>query len=299
MTHFLVHTDGAAKGNPGPAGIGVALYRDGEAEPVAVIGESIGEATNNVAEYRALVRGLSEALLRGADSVEIRTDSELMARQIQGRYKINSPLLLPLHAEALALLRRFDRAAVKYVPRGENALADRLANQGVAAAKPGAGDAKAGGNDGAAARTAPAPPAEDAPGFRHSHSTTVDGETLVWNVERLWEAARDLPVRPVLLDSVSECLDADCWFGGQAPTGRQVAEHARRIYEADFSHPIILSASGQLMDGGHRIARAWLEGRTEIDAVRFEHDPVPDVRRPAESAAARKPRKPRRKKPEA
>ena len=66
MTKLILHTDGAAKGNPGPAGIGVALYRDGETEPIATIAESIGDATNNVAEYQALLRGLSEALERGA-----------------------------------------------------------------------------------------------------------------------------------------------------------------------------------------------------------------------------------------
>ena len=132
MAKLILHTDGAAKGNPGPAGIGVVLYRPGEDEPVAAIGESIGTATNNVAEYRALLRGLSEALLRGADEIEVRTDSELMARQLSGRYKVTSPLLLPLHAEARRLLARFERATVTHVLRGKNALADQLANQGVA-----------------------------------------------------------------------------------------------------------------------------------------------------------------------
>lgn len=132
---LIIHTDGAAKGNPGPAGIGVALYRDGEDEPLATIGESIGEATNNVAEYRALLRGLEEALLRGASEVEVRTDSELMARQIAGRYRVTSPLLLPLYQEAGRLLSRFERARVTHVLRGGNALADKLANQGVADGK--------------------------------------------------------------------------------------------------------------------------------------------------------------------
>ncbi len=131
MSKLVVHTDGAARGNPGPAGIGVALYRPGEDDPIAVIAEGIGTATNNVAEYKALLRGLSEALLRGADEVEVRTDSELMARQISGRYKVASPQLIPLHAEARRLLARFARAAVIHVPRKQNALADKLANQGM------------------------------------------------------------------------------------------------------------------------------------------------------------------------
>lgn len=130
---LILHTDGAAKGNPGPAGIGVVLYRDGdESEPVAAIGEYIGETTNNVAEYKALIRGLSEALLRGAARIEARTDSELMARQIAGRYKVSAPHIIPLHAEARRLLARFADARVVHVLRGKNALADKLANQGVA-----------------------------------------------------------------------------------------------------------------------------------------------------------------------
>ena len=71
-------------------------------------------------------------------------------------------------------------------------------------------------------------------------------------------------------------FDQDCWFDGQAPTCREVAEHARRIQQADLSHPVILAADGRLIDGGHRIAKAWLEGRQVIDAVRFEVDPEPD-----------------------
>ncbi len=132
---FLLHTDGASKGNPGPSGIGVAFYRHGETDAFATLAEYIGETTNNVAEYKALIRGLEEALLRGADEVEVRTDSELMARQIEGRYKVTAPLILPLYSQARRLLARFSRAAVVHVPRAQNALADKLANQGVDAGK--------------------------------------------------------------------------------------------------------------------------------------------------------------------
>jgi hypothetical protein len=71
-------------------------------------------------------------------------------------------------------------------------------------------------------------------------------------------------------------LEQDCWFDGEAPTIRQVAEHSRRIQDADFSHPVILASDGTLMDGGHRLAKAWLDGRAAIAAVRFEADPPPD-----------------------
>jgi ribonuclease HI len=83
------------QGQPRPGGHRRGLVSRRRSEPLAAIGENIGKTTNNVAEYQALIRGLREALLKGADQIEVRTDSELMARQIQGRYKVNSPDLLP------------------------------------------------------------------------------------------------------------------------------------------------------------------------------------------------------------
>jgi len=114
------------------------------------------------------------------------------------------------------------------------------------------------------------------------YDTGPDGETLVYNVERLWELAGQLPIQQIALCEVEGELDyAYCWFKTKHPTPREVARHARLIYEADFSHPIILSASGLVMDGVHRIARAWLEGCATIEAVRFEQDPEPDAILPA------------------
>lgn len=108
------------------------------------------------------------------------------------------------------------------------------------------------------------------------HTRTVPGGRGLWWTGRLWALARDLPVRQVALADIPE-LELDCWFQGRhAPTVREVAEHARRINAADLSYPVILAADGRLMDGGHRLAKAWLEGRTHIDAVRFEADPEPD-----------------------
>lgn len=82
-------------------------------------------------------------------------------------------------------------------------------------------------------------------------------------------------MRRVAISDIEE-FDMDCWFNGTAPTCREVAAHARRINQADLSHAVILSADGQLMDGGHRIAKPWLRGDTEVDAVRFAVDPEPD-----------------------
>jgi ribonuclease HI len=133
---FLLHTDGASKGNPGRAGIGVAFYRDGEPQPFHTLAERIPDTTNNVAEYTALLRGLQTALEHGADEVEVRTDSELMARQIAGQYQVKSADLLPLFQEAKRLLARFDKAKVVHVRRELNKMADQLANQGISASLP-------------------------------------------------------------------------------------------------------------------------------------------------------------------
>ncbi len=107
------------------------------------------------------------------------------------------------------------------------------------------------------------------------HSRTVPGGRAFFLTERLWDLAKDLPVVSIAIDTINE-FDQDCWFGGGPVTCRMVAEHAGRIQRADLRYPVILSADGRLMDGGHRIAKAWLHGDTMIDAVRFTVDPEPD-----------------------
>lgn len=124
---LVLHTDGAARGNPGPAGIGVVI-EDDAGVTLAEVGEYIGETTNNVAEYRALLRALAEAKRLGADYVEIRSDSELLVRQISGQYRVKHPNLVPLHQEATSWLKGFGGFSVVHVPRAENARADALAN---------------------------------------------------------------------------------------------------------------------------------------------------------------------------
>ncbi len=122
--------DGASKGNPGAAGIGV-LVTTPDGETVVEIGEGIGMTTNNVAEYKALIRGLEESLERGAVRVVVQTDSQLLARQMEGRYKINAPHLQELQREATMLCQRFPRGVtLTHVLRAGNARADALANQG-------------------------------------------------------------------------------------------------------------------------------------------------------------------------
>lgn len=100
---------------------------------------------------------------------------------------------------------------------------------------------------------------------------------LAWDVDRLVELSAHLPARDVPVESIRE-LDEPFWFGGQGsiPTVRAVAEHARLIEETDLRHPIILGADGRVMDGMHRVAKAYLEGRATISAVQFDEDPEPD-----------------------
>ena len=130
MNEIILFIDGASKGNPGAAGIGV-LVTDAEGATLAEIGEGIGQTTNNVAEYRALIRGLEEARSRGAGRVTVHTDSQLMARQMEGRYKINAPHLRALQQEAAALCRLFPGGVtLTHILREGNARADHLANQG-------------------------------------------------------------------------------------------------------------------------------------------------------------------------
>ena len=126
----VLYTDGGARGNPGPAGIGVVL-QDGEGRVVAEIAEGIGYATNNVAEYRALVEGLELALAHGCTELEVRIDSKLVAMQVEGRWKIKSDSLRSLAVRARSLLDRFGQVSISQVPRLENVRADRLANIGM------------------------------------------------------------------------------------------------------------------------------------------------------------------------
>jgi ribonuclease HI len=125
-----LHVDGASRGNPGEAGFGVHVA-SAEGETIAGLYGYLGRATNNVAEYQALLHGLRFALERGAREVRVFSDSELLVRQLAGRYRVKSPGLLPLFREAQSLLARFGTARVSHVPREENREADALANRAV------------------------------------------------------------------------------------------------------------------------------------------------------------------------
>jgi ribonuclease HI len=124
---LVIHVDGGSRGNPGPAAIGVVVS-DSEGAVLEEVAERIGVATNNVAEYRALLKGLERAAALGASEIELVNDSELVARQITGAYKVKHPAMKPLYAEAVAALRQFERSRIRSVPRAQNARADELVN---------------------------------------------------------------------------------------------------------------------------------------------------------------------------
>ncbi|WP_417915202.1 ribonuclease HI family protein [Candidatus Electronema sp. JM] len=127
---WTLFTDGASRGNPGPAGAGAVLF-DAEGRELAARSLHLGCCTNNVAEYRALLLGLQTAVEQGCARIAIRLDSELIVRQLQGRYQVKNEALKPLFADVKRLLARLDSWSVAHVPREQNKRADQLANRGV------------------------------------------------------------------------------------------------------------------------------------------------------------------------
>jgi ribonuclease HI len=125
---LVVHVDGGARGNPGPAAIGVVID-DASGTRLEALAERIGVTTNNVAEYRAVLRGLERARALGAEEIELIGDSELVARQLTGAYKVKHPAMKELHQQASRALARFTRWDFRTVPRAENADADALVNE--------------------------------------------------------------------------------------------------------------------------------------------------------------------------
>jgi ribonuclease HI len=128
MSKVTVNVDGGARGNPGPAAIGVVV-RDAGGEVLEERGEKIGRATNNVAEYRALLLGIERAAALGASELELVGDSELIVRQVEGRYKVKDATMKELHGEVKKALAPFASWSIRHVRREQNSDADRLVNQ--------------------------------------------------------------------------------------------------------------------------------------------------------------------------
>lgn len=127
---FIIHTDGASRGNPGNAGIGVVILNKNR-HVIEEIGRFIGRSTNNVAEYQAMILAAQKAVEYNAGKVTFKTDSELLVRQINGMYQVKSSNILPLYKELMAFLNKIPAWKIQHVRREENAHADALANQGI------------------------------------------------------------------------------------------------------------------------------------------------------------------------
>jgi broad specificity phosphatase PhoE/ribonuclease HI len=130
----IVEADGGSRGNPGPAGYGAVVWSDDHQRVLAEAKASIGRTTNNVAEYRGLIAGLEEAAAMGATEVVARLDSKLVVEQMSGRWRVKHPDLIPLRQRAIELADRFDGISFGWIPRAENAHADKLANEAMDAA---------------------------------------------------------------------------------------------------------------------------------------------------------------------
>ena len=130
MSRFTLYADGAARGNPGQAGAGAALV-DAEGNVVAERMRFLGHATNNVAEYTALIIGLEEARRRGIHELDVRMDSLLVVEQMRGKWKIKHPNIVPLAARAIRLLSEFAHVDIRHIPRERNTIADVLSNRAI------------------------------------------------------------------------------------------------------------------------------------------------------------------------
>ncbi|HEX7589268.1 MAG TPA: ribonuclease HI family protein [Anaerolineae bacterium] len=127
MARLILFTDGAARGNPGPAAMGVVLT-DAKGKVIEEHGRVLGEMTNNEAEYRALLWGVERAQANLANEIEVRSDSELLVRQLKGIYRVRAANLKPLFEQARSALARFERVSIHHIPREQNRRADALAN---------------------------------------------------------------------------------------------------------------------------------------------------------------------------
>jgi ribonuclease HI len=128
LARLIIYTDGASSGNPGPAAIG-AVIQDGQGRVISRISRRIGRATNNQAEYRAIITALGEAVRLGAGEVDIKSDSELVVKQLKGRYRVKKATLRPLYQEVVKLVGSLEAFSITHIPREQNREADRLANR--------------------------------------------------------------------------------------------------------------------------------------------------------------------------
>jgi ribonuclease H / adenosylcobalamin/alpha-ribazole phosphatase len=204
VDRVVVEADGGARGNPGPAGYGAVVRDAGSGEVLAERSESLGVATNNVAEYSGLIAGLRAAEALGAREVDVRMDSKLVVEQMSGRWQIKHPGLRPLAAEAAALVRQFDAVRFGWIPRERNKHADALANRAM--------DEAAGRRPKAAAEPAPAAPGSAGPAAATGAAPPAAGPAAP---AFSWEPRLEVPTRLVLVRHGETELTAQRRYSGR------------------------------------------------------------------------------------
>jgi len=243
-TQVIVEADGGSRGNPGPAGYGAVVF-DASRSVLAERKESIGIATNNVAEYRGLIAGLTAAGELGASKVDVRMDSKLVVEQMSGRWKVKHPDMIPLQRRAAELATQFSRVTYTWIPRGENSHADRLANEAM--------DAAAGIETGPVAPSAPAPAAPAAPSEETSEPQIAGSPG--------WIATTGKPTRMLLLRHGQTAMSVDRRYSGRGnpeltELGRaQAAGAAGRFGNRGGIDAIVCSPLGRTRETAEASAR--------------------------------------------
>ncbi|MEU5843196.1 bifunctional RNase H/acid phosphatase [Rhodococcus sp. NPDC047139] len=202
MTTVVVEADGGSRGNPGPAGYGAVVFDVDHRTVLAERHASIGRATNNVAEYKGLIAGLAAAAELGADAVHVRMDSKLVVEQMSGRWQVKHPDMIPLAAQARELAGRFRSVDFTWIPRAENAYADRLANAAMDAAAQAPLDTVAG--------TEPPPAVGTSPG---TEATSVPDPAVPASPG--WTGAVGAPARLLLLRHGQTTLSVERRYSGR------------------------------------------------------------------------------------
>ena len=248
----VVEADGGSRGNPGPAGYGAVVFDAANGQVLVERAEGIGVTTNNVAEYQGLIAGLRAAAQLGAEAVEVRMDSKLVVEQMCGRWKIKHPALQPLALEAQKIARTFDRISYQWIPRAENAHADRLANEAM--------DAQAGNGRGKAARAERPALAEPSP--------------------PKWTGATGTPTRFLLLRHGQTDLSAERRYSGRGEVAltelgeRQAKSAGMRLAATDgvdAATPIVSSPLGRARQTAAAVAEAT-GGTVEVHDGLIETD---------------------------
>ncbi|WP_019928412.1 bifunctional RNase H/acid phosphatase [Nocardia sp. BMG111209] len=271
MTNVIVEADGGSRGNPGPAGYGAVVWDSGRGRVLAERKESIGVATNNVAEYRGLIAGLAAAAELGAREVDVRMDSKLVVEQMSGRWKVKHAAMIPLADRARQLVAGFDIVRFEWIPRERNSHADRLANEamddaGLVAAVRAAGNA--------AAPTVSDDPAESASGTVRAATAASGGPG--------WSGVVGRPTRLLLLRHGQTELSVERRYSGRGnppltALGREQATRAATHLAGKGNIAAVVSSPlGRARETAEAAAQALgltvrvLDGLTETDFGAWE-----------------------------